>query len=87
MNIHAITVAATLTISVTNCVCVCNFHFDMNHCVNLEIFINPRRMREGYGSWFVYLSVCLSVTMLAATYLVCASNLRCYKVPYGVPNA
>ena len=40
-------------------------------------------MREGYGSWFV----CLSVTMLAATYLVCESNLRCCKVPYGVPNS
>ena len=45
--------------------------------------INPRRMREGYCSWFVY----LSVTTLAATYLVCESNLQCCKVPYGVPNA
>ena len=35
----------------------------------------------------VCLSVCLSVTTLAATYLVCESNLQCYKVPYGVPNA
>ena len=32
-------------------------------------------------------SVCLSVTALAATYLVCESNLRCCKVPYGVPNS
>ena len=59
------------------------------------ILINPRRMREGYCSWFVCLSVslsvclsvCLSVTTLAATYLVCESNLRCCKVPYGVPNS
>ena len=24
--------------------------------------------------------------MLTATYLVCEFKLRCYKVPYGVPN-
>ena len=35
----------------------------------------------------VVLSVGLSVTTLAATYLVCKSNLQCYKVPYGIPNA
>ena len=34
----------------------------------------------------VCLSVCLSVTMPAATYLVCKSKVRCYKVPYGVSN-
>ena len=48
-------------------------------------------MREGYGSrsfcLSVCLSICLSVTTLAATYLVCESNFRCCKVPYGVPNA
>ena len=35
-------------------------------------FVNPRRMREGYGSRSVCVcvSVCLSVTALAATYLV-----------------
>ena len=38
-------------------------------------------MREGYDSR------CLSVTTLAATYLVCESNLRCCKVTCGVPNA
>ena len=36
--------------------------------------VNPRRMREGYGSHSVCLCVCvcvcLSVTALAATYLV-----------------
>ena len=31
--------------------------------------------------------MCLSVTKLAATYLVCESKLQYYKVPYGVPNA
>ena len=35
----------------------------------------------------VVLCVCLSVTTLAATYLVYESKLLCYKVPYGVPNA
>ena len=43
--------------------------------------INLRRMREGYGSHFVCLSVCLSVTALAATYLVCMSKLRHHRVP------
>ena len=34
----------------------------------------------------VGLCVILSVTTLAASYLVYESNLRCCKVPYGVPN-
>ena len=45
-------------------------------------FINPQHMREGYGSR----SVCVSVTKLAATYLVCESKMQLCKVPYGVPN-
>ena len=45
-----------------------------------EKFINPWCMRKGYGSR----SVSLSVTTLAATYLVCESNLQCYKVSYGL---
>ena len=45
--------------------------------------INPRCMREGYGSR----SVCLSVNKLAATYLVYKSKLQCYTIPYGIPNA
>ena len=49
---------------------------------NTFIFI-PRCMRESYGSR----SVCLSVTKLAATYLICESKVQCYKAPYGVPNA
>ena len=46
-------------------------------------FINPRHMCEGYGSRFVCvcLSVCLSVTALVATYLVCMSKLRHHRVP------
>ena len=49
-------------------------------CVLILLNINPRRMREGYGSRSVCLcvcvcvcvcvSVCLSVTTLVATYLV-----------------
>jgi hypothetical protein len=38
-------------------------------CV-MQSLVNPRRMREGYGSRFVCLCVCVSVTNLAATYLV-----------------
>jgi hypothetical protein len=34
----------------------------------------------------VALSVCVSVTTLTATYLVCESKLQCCKVPCGVPN-
>ena len=47
--------------------------------------INPRRVCEGYSSHFV----CPSVTKLAATYmyLVCESQVQCYKTPYGVLNA
>ena len=55
----------------------------------IESFVNPRRMREGYGSHSVCiyvcvcvcLSVCLSITTLAATYLVCMSKLRHHRVP------
>ena len=58
-----------------------------NYCAYAHIamdatLINPRCMREGYGSR----SVCLSVITLAATYLVCESNLLCCNVPYGVPT-
>ena len=40
--------------------------------------INPRRMREGYGSRSVCVSVRLSVTALAATYLVYTLKVRRY---------
>ena len=36
---------------------------------------------------FLCVCVCLSVTKLAATYLVCESKVRRYKDPYGIPNA
>ena len=49
----------------------------------VDNIINSRRMHEGYCSR----SVCLSVTTLTATYLVCESKLRCYNIPYGIPNA
>ena len=35
----------------------------------------------------VVVCVCLSVTELTASYLVCKSKMRCYKVPYDIPNA
>ena len=37
-------------------------------------------MRGGYSSRFVSECVCVSVTMLEATYLVCMSNLRQHTV-------
>ena len=40
--------------------------------------IKPQRMREGYGSRFV--CKCVSVTALAATYLVYVSKVRRYTV-------
>ena len=41
-------------------------------------------MCESYGSHSVCMSVCVSATKLAATYLVFESKVQCYKVPYGV---
>ena len=35
----------------------------------------------------VYLSVCLSVTMKSATYLVYTSKTRCHRILYGVFKA
>ena len=60
--------------------CKFNFLFKGKH----KPIINPWHMREGYGRR----SVCLSVTKLAATYLVFKSNLQCnsYKILYGIPN-
>ena len=63
-----------------------NMHARGIICVFVSL-VNPRRMREGYGSRCVCvcvcvcLSVCLSVTALAATYLVCMSKLRHHRVP------
>lgn len=39
-------------------------------------------MCGGYDSCFV----CVSDTALVATYLVCKSQVKCHKVPYGVSN-
>ena len=44
--------------------------------------INPRRMREGYGIVVLCVCVvCVSVTVLAATYFVCMSKVRHHRVP------
>ena len=45
---------------------------------HLILLINPRRMREGYGSRSVCVSVCVSVTAPAATYLFYTSKTRCH---------
>ena len=50
-------------------------------CVFVSL-VNPRRMREGYGSR----SVCLSVTTLTATYLVFKSQVKCHRVLRDVFN-
>ena len=46
------------------------------------------RMRKGYSSCCVcvYVCLCVSITVLAATYLVYKSQIGCYKVPCGVSN-
>ena len=49
-----------------------------------SLVINPRCMREGYGSQSVCVCVCLSVTTLTATYLIFTSIVRCLRVLYGV---
>ena len=45
--------------------------------------INPRHMRCRVTE--AVLCVCV-VTKVTATYLVCESKVRCYKIPYGVPK-
>ena len=67
-----------------DCRLTCIIHMNKTHAekCRFTVIINPQRMCKGYGSH----SVCLSVTSLAATYLVCESKLRCYEVSYGVPN-
>ena len=52
------------------------------HSIPVYSIINPRHMREVYSSLCV--CVCLSVTTLAATYLVFTSKIRCLTVHYGV---
>ena len=51
----------------------------------MSMIINPQRMHEGYNSRSVCecvrVCVCLSVTMLAATYLVCMFKVRHHRVP------
>ena len=69
-------------------------HRVINDFYLLGSLINPRSMREGYGSRSVCVCVCLSVclsvylsvTAQTTTYLVCESKFLCCKVPYGVPN-
>ena len=48
------------------------------------IVFNPRHMRQRVTVVFlcVYVCVFLSVTKLAAIYLIYESKVRCYKVPY-----
>ena len=52
------------------------------------LVINPRRMREAYGSWFVCVCACvyLSVTVLTATYIILKSKVRYHRGLHGVLN-
>ena len=52
--------------------------------VTFTQLINPRCLPKGYSSHSVCLCMCVSVTALAATYLI--YKVRCYKVPYGISN-
>ena len=38
---------------------------------------------KGYSSHFVYVCVCVAVTMKSATYLIYTSKTRCHRVLYG----
>ena len=49
-----------------------------------DSLVNSRHMHKGYGSRSVCLSVCLSVTTLAATYLVFKSQVKCHWVLHDV---
>ena len=57
--------------------------------LKLIFIFNPRHSaRVTAVVLCIFVSACLSVTKLAATYLDRKSKLRCYNimVPYGVPN-
>ena len=41
------------------------------------LIINPQRMRKGFGTWSVCLSVSLSATRLSATYLAFRLKWKC----------
>ena len=66
----------------------------MQKTTSPDDLVNPRRMREGYGSWFVcvcvYVCVCvcvyLSVTALTATYIILKSKVRYHRDLHGVLN-
>ena len=49
------------------------------------IIVNPQCMRRRVTVVVLCVCRCLSVTKLAAAYIVCESKMWCYKVPYGVP--
>ena len=57
--------------------------FDPTIPTYFQLLANLWRMCKGYGSRSVY---GLSVIALAATYLIYKSQVRCYKVPYGILN-
>ena len=69
----------------------CELPIQHNWSINLNINFYSAHYLLTLGACarvtVVVLCVCLSVTTLAATYLVYGSRLLRYKVPYGVPNA
>ena len=52
-------------------------NLDLGTCIipGVKCIFNPRHMHEGYGSHFV--CVCLSVTTLAAAYLIYTLKTKC----------
>ena len=42
------------------------------------VVVNPRHMREGYGSYSVCVCVCMSVTEIAATYHAYTLKVGCH---------
>ena len=65
-----------------------NVFVGKSNCLPKEIIINPRRMREGYGSHCVCVcvsvSVSVSVITLATTYLIYILKTRSLEASYDM---
>jgi hypothetical protein len=51
--------AAACSLSIEDCGESISHSFEVCYCLYHDIVFNPRRMREGYGSRFVYVYLCI----------------------------
>ena len=72
-------ILSLLSCLLTFCTTIPTYLFNFG-CILYLFLFKPRRMHEDYGSRFVCLSVCVFVTILAATYLVYMSKVRQHTV-------